>query len=249
MLASGGSIDFTLINPNWAFWFCLLFFLFAVVLFFWLVVSSNILRDSGPEPGAGRKTFSLGRTQMAVWFFIILGSYLLIWIITGDREVLPASALVLIGISSGTALGAVVIDSSKRAEAGSQIAALTQERTALTERVAQLQALGAAAADEAKRELIEKNARLPQLDAEMQVAKAKIASMRSEGFFLDILTDENGISLHRFQISIWTVVLVVVFLASVYNSLAMPEFNSTLLALMGISNGTYIGFKFPEKQS
>jgi hypothetical protein len=27
----------------------------------------------------------------------------------------------------------------------------------------------------------------------------------------------------------------------------MPEFDTTLLGLMGISSGTYIGFKFPEK--
>jgi hypothetical protein len=28
----------------------------------------------------------------------------------------------------------------------------------------------------------------------------------------------------------------------------MPEFEGTLLVLMGISNGTYLGFKIPEKQ-
>jgi hypothetical protein len=29
----------------------------------------------------------------------------------------------------------------------------------------------------------------------------------------------------------------------------MPEFGATLLALMGISAGTYLGFKIPEKQA
>ena len=29
----------------------------------------------------------------------------------------------------------------------------------------------------------------------------------------------------------------------------MPEFSDTLLALMGISAGTYIGFKIPERQT
>jgi hypothetical protein len=29
----------------------------------------------------------------------------------------------------------------------------------------------------------------------------------------------------------------------------MPQFNDTLLTLMGISGGTYIGFKFPEKKN
>jgi hypothetical protein len=28
----------------------------------------------------------------------------------------------------------------------------------------------------------------------------------------------------------------------------MPEFSTTLLGLMGISSGTYLGFKLPEKK-
>jgi hypothetical protein len=31
--------------------------------------------------------------------------------------------------------------------------------------------------------------------------------------------------------------------------LTMPELSVTLLGLMGISSGTYIGFKFPEQKS
>ena len=42
--------------------------------------------------------------------------------------------------------------------------------------------------------------------------------------------------------------LGVIFVASVYKDLAMPEFNATLLGLMGISSGTYLGFKVPEKK-
>ena len=42
--------------------------------------------------------------------------------------------------------------------------------------------------------------------------------------------------------------LGVVFIGSVIRELIMPEFNPTLLTLMGISAGTYIGFKFPENK-
>jgi hypothetical protein len=72
---------------------------------------------------------------------------------------------------------------------------------------------------------------------------------RGRRVFNDILTDVVGISLHRFQIVIWTLVLGFIFWRPVYETLAMPEFPGTLLVLMGISNGTYIGFKFPEKQA
>jgi hypothetical protein len=69
---------------------------------------------------------------------------------------------------------------------------------------------------------------------------------QSDGFLVDILTDASGMSFHRFQMFIWTLVLVVLFAFSVWTRLAMPTFSATLLALMGISAGTYLGFKIPE---
>ena len=69
----------------------------------------------------------------------------------------------------------------------------------------------------------------------------------SRGFVKDVLSDAGGISLHRFQMFVWTLVLGIIFIASVYKNLSMPEFSSTLLGLMGISSGTYVGFKAQEK--
>jgi hypothetical protein len=70
---------------------------------------------------------------------------------------------------------------------------------------------------------------------------------RSRGIVHDLLADGDGISFHRFQIAIWTIVLGVVFVWSVYREMSMPEFDASLLSLMGISSGTYVGFKWPEK--
>jgi hypothetical protein len=60
-----------------------------------------------------------------------------------------------------------------------------------------------------------------------------------------ILSDNDGVSFHRFQIVVWTVILATMFLVSVFNELTMPEFSVTMLGLMGLSAGTYLGFKFP----
>lgn len=68
----------------------------------------------------------------------------------------------------------------------------------------------------------------------------------SHGFLLDILSDASGVSVYRLQMAAWTTVLGVVFLLEVVNDLAMPDFSPTLLGLMGISAGTYVGFKIPE---
>jgi hypothetical protein len=70
----------------------------------------------------------------------------------------------------------------------------------------------------------------------------------SRGFINDVISDPTGISLHRFQMFVWTLVLGVIFIGSVYDNLEMPQFSATLLGLMGISSGTYLGFKVPEKQ-
>jgi hypothetical protein len=66
----------------------------------------------------------------------------------------------------------------------------------------------------------------------------------------DLIRDEDGgHSFHRFQICVWTIVLVFLFLNSVWSRLSMPEFSATLLAVMGISGCTYPGFKIPENQA
>jgi hypothetical protein len=89
--------------------------------------------------------------------------------------------------------------------------------------------------------------RLAQSRAELAGLAHRLQPPVSAGFFQDILSDSNGISFHRFQIFVWTLVLVIVFVSSVYGRLAMPEFSERLFGLMGISSGTYLGFKFPER--
>jgi hypothetical protein len=71
----------------------------------------------------------------------------------------------------------------------------------------------------------------------------------SKNFFDDILTDVNGSSFHRLQMLVWTLVLGMLFVYSVWKRLSMPEFDTALLALQGITAGTYLGFKLPEKQT
>src|SRR4051794_19531074 len=68
----------------------------------------------------------------------------------------------------------------------------------------------------------------------------------SSGFLLDILSDADGVSVHRFQLFAWTIILGVVFVSAVLHEVAMPVFSATLLGLMGLSAGTYLGLKIPE---
>ncbi|MGA8809298.1 MAG: hypothetical protein WB973_15615 [Thermoanaerobaculia bacterium] len=114
---------------------------------------------------------------------------------------------------------------------------INDELDTITDSVLGLIGIGAATALGAA--LIDKNKTAPLPDE---------PGGRSKGFLNDVMSDPTGISLHRFQMFVWTIVLGVIFIGSVYKNLEMPEFSATLLGLMGISSGTYLGFKVPEKQ-
>lgn len=68
-------------------------------------------------------------------------------------------------------------------------------------------------------------------------------------FFSDLLSDGNGITIHRFQMLVMTMTLGLMFLFSVATTLSMPEFDGSLLTLMGLSAGTYVALKVPELRS
>ena len=71
----------------------------------------------------------------------------------------------------------------------------------------------------------------------------------SEGFFVDILSDDNGISLHRFQNLVWTIIAIIVYLykvSMIRTGCILPELSDTLLALTGISSATYLVLRSKE---
>lgn len=73
----------------------------------------------------------------------------------------------------------------------------------------------------------------------------------NSNFFKDILSDGNGISIHRFQNVVWTVIAIFVYFYKYGNPIpgapvGLPELDNTLLALTGISSATYIILKTRE---
>lgn len=86
-------------------------------------------------------------------------------------------------------------------------------------------------------------------DAVIDADQPASARAPSKGLLTDVLSDPQGtISLYRFQLLSWTLVLGLIFCVHVYNGLSMPDFDTTLLGLMGISSGTFLGAKFPEQK-
>lgn len=83
----------------------------------------------------------------------------------------------------------------------------------------------------------------------LEASASSSGGSTSRGFITDILSDQDGYSFHRFQMVLWTALLAIIFLCSVYDDLAMPKFGGALMALMGISAATYLGFEVIGQKS
>ena len=227
---------------------------------------TDLIRDVGPRPPPGKmRPYNLGLSQMAFWFFLVLASYVVVWLITGNLDTITPSLLALMGISAGTALGDTLIDSDKTKTEESQRKTFHAEKNVLerslveldshiTEMDARRSTAPATVAfsdqhlyDNPKKTRFEHQKRLELVNLELQKLAPTENEKESQGFWQDVLSDGHGYSIHRFQIVVWTLVLGIIFVSSVYDSLRMPEFSTTLLGLMGISAGTYVAFKHPEK--
>ena len=184
---------------------------------------------------------------MAWWFYVVVAAFLYIWLLTGQANTLTASVLALIGISAGTGLAAIFVDQQKASALASPRTTLVIEQKALQDRIAELQAGGSpTTGSPLDSELQSKKSRLAEVNASIATLPAVVGPPVGAGL-IDLLRDGDGVSFHRFQMIVWTIVLGVIFIRAVAKDLTMPEFDTTLLGLMGLSAGTYIGFKFPEK--
>jgi chaperonin cofactor prefoldin len=254
-------VPLTVISPVYGI-IALVLVLATLILLVWLARTTNLIREPGPKPAGGKlRPYNLGRTQMAFWFFLVYASYVAIWLITNALDTITASLLGLIGISAGTALSEAMIDSGKDSLKTGQLQDLTAEKQSLEQSIPELQsqisAVNAKATlapedvsnrDSLNKQTQDSRTRLAQVNQQIQALTPSASDDISSGFLRDVLSDASGYSFHRFQIFAWTLVLGVIFISSVYNELTMPEFSATLLGLMGISSGTYIGFKFPEEK-
>ena len=235
----------------------------GVALLFFVIMArkTTLVRDpEGPVRLDGLPPYSLGRCQMAFWFFLVASAFFFLWLVTGrgDLDTINGSTLTLIGISAGTALGAAFIGSRNGQTdmtpapppAPEQIPYPGRIRSANT----RLEAIRAelrtvSASDTARIDNLEEQRRAAETEVRnLELQLRAYRSTRGNEFleFLSDLLKERGIvSFHRFQIVVWTLVLGIVFVSGVITKLAMPNFDQTLLLLMGISSGTYLGFKLP----
>ena len=139
--------------------------------------------------------WSLSKVQLATWFFLIFGAFLVIWLVTGRIDTINASTLGTLGISAGTALG----DAYTRSRQSSPLVSMESRPKPPWRRLG-----------------------------------------------IELISDDKGYSIFRFQMAAWSLLLMVVFVADVLVDLIMPVFSPELLYLLGLSSGTFVAHRLPD---
>lgn len=76
-------------------------------------------------------------------------------------------------------------------------------------------------------------------------------TMNPRNFWMDILSDYQGVNLHRFQAVIFTLLFGIVFIIQFFQAdmTQLPAFDTTTLGLLGVSSGGFVALKFNENLS
>ena len=212
--------------------------LFLLVLFISVAFRTDILRDPTRKLRSDLNfPFSLSRLQMAFWLFVVVSSFLFLFVATQKVTVLNVTCLWLIGIGSGTALGAAIINPG---DTNNQIAAnkaiqLKAEEDRNRLRVLRQKKRRGETLDPAQQTELETLGKVPK-------SYSGFASLRQ--LLLDVISDDTeGVAIYRFQMLAWTIALGFVFIFKVAVDRSIPTFDVATLGLLGISSGTYLGFK------
>lgn len=101
----GKPATLTVINPRWVALAAVVVAVFAAAFCALAARTSLLMERSEPGQGPVVLRFSLAKVQLALWFFVVFGAFLVIWLVTGNFNTINSSILATLGISAGTALG------------------------------------------------------------------------------------------------------------------------------------------------
>jgi hypothetical protein len=262
--AQDARCGFNLIGiEKFKFWPMVFVFILILGSLAFFAASTDILRDAGRRRPEGVEPVSLARTQMAFWFVVIAAAFAFLWVTTGNIDTINGTCLTLLAIGTTTALTTMAVQGNRsgRKDLSDVLQKTPHEmlklrpaeiRDAIAARKKELEETGASTMS--PEELAEDSALLEGFGRKVdQFFKQKPKwcplwiyywRYRLRTVFEDLLTEEAGAyDFHRFQMLAWTLVLGSVFVFKVFADRTMPQFDSNLLLLMGISSGAYIGFK------
>jgi hypothetical protein len=208
------------------------------------------------------RPYSLGRVQMAVWTVIVVGSIVYVLIVTHGSTMAPAidvSVAALLGISGATGVIAAGVDVGKDNQVNGATAAFAGTSGALS--AIDTQIFVAFNQKDASGNRLppgpivaqlfaDRASRMAELTQQSQAVKRSKRDGQRGKFWEDLLSDQNGNSLHRLQLILFTLIYGAYFVVHLATSsdvlTALKEpLSPSILGLMGVSGGIYAGFKLP----
>lgn len=214
---------------------------FACLFFFavWLQKKFGIIYDAS---SAKPKPYSYSRLQLLWWTFIVFVTFITILIASGKIPTLDTSTLLLLSIGALTTASARLVDLSDEANQAKKMAIPPAAPSADPDQTG--------------------NPSPPVAPVPAVAVLPLSKDMKSEGFWLDILSDRNGISIHRLQVVVFNILFGAWF---IYQSVIqlkgispmtpidvlskiMPVISENNLILLGLSAGTYVAMKTTENK-
>ena len=202
----------------------------ALLILIWiLALKYQLLND---ESTATKKPYSYSKTQLAWWTFIVISCIITLFWITGNIPKLDTTTLALLGMGALTSGFARAIDvSDSKATAAPAPPAAAPAAPAVP---------------------------LPPA-APVPPIPVLSRNQESQGFLLDILSDNTGISIARLQSLLFNLVFGLYYLYTFGTAIAhlyrhaqvdtiLPPFSTEQLALIGLSSVAYLGLKTTENK-
>jgi hypothetical protein len=206
---------------------------------------------------------SLSQLQIALWTFVVAASAVYVMSLSGQLVEVTSGMLMLLGIAGAAALGAKANDEASGASAESAATKAAANKAKADLAAAQAAAAAAAApADPATIAARNQAAADASAKAELANAARARAAARTDppaeqvpqwsDLIVNETVKEDGtktreIDVTRFQMLFFTLITAIFVLMTVATTYIVPEISTGFVALMGISNGVYLGSKVVQR--
>lgn len=232
------------------------------------VILVNIARSRAKESGSIRQvrfmdliitceddSYSLSRLQMYLWTGFIVIGYSAVFASTPGIPDIPQTLYILMGVNFSTAVAATAINTYKTSKPNTIPAALAAPSPTppATATPAVSTTPGAEAPDTTPPVTLSAAPPAAPPTTPAPTTTAVTAAVKiPPNFMNDIFFDSpDSLDMPRTQMFVWTVVSIGTFIVLLYQSFdsipKLPGISEGLVALMGISNGAYLGAKASKK--
>lgn len=233
---------------------------FVPIVLYTLISLMIVFSSEGSIFRSETSKFSLSKIQMGIWTFGFGLAYIVLAAIWKEFLDLTDGMFWLMGISSTTAIGAKAIVLKNKVDPRDPFPSTLlkdyNERSAIF-RVTD-ESLKGLKSERVSDDIFEKLKSIKDkefigekefLDVLKElIGKGKTANFKSILRHSHVKDSGYRLSLHRCQIILWTLIVVVIYTIKLISTMHLPDIPERLLVLMGISGGTYLGFNYPKSR-